>query len=79
MLNIGANVYLRAVPGPILKTLNSGKKPTPSSSEGNQLSDYVKKVCSKWPETGKNLHQKFFTYRPMFNIGANVYLRAVPY
>jgi hypothetical protein len=46
---------------------------------GNQLSDYVKKFVPSGPETGTKLHQTFYIYRPMLNIGANVYLRAVPY
>jgi hypothetical protein len=46
--------------GPILKTLGAGRKrPTPSSSSGNQLSDDVKKFVPSGPETGNKLHQKF--------------------
>jgi hypothetical protein len=40
----GQKVTLHASGGPILKSLKSDKKqPTPSSSSGNQLFDYVKK------------------------------------
>jgi hypothetical protein len=35
------------------------KRPTPSSSSGNQLSDDVKKFVPSGPETGNKLHQKF--------------------
>jgi hypothetical protein len=62
-----------------LKTLTARRKrPTPSSFSENQLSDHVTKFVPSGSETGTKLHQKFFTYRPMLNMGANVCLRAVP-
>jgi hypothetical protein len=38
-----------------------------------------KKVRSKWFGNQIKIISKFFTYWPMFNMDANVYLRAVPY
>jgi hypothetical protein len=47
------------------------------------LGEPAVRLCKKFvpsgPETGTKLHQSYYIYRPMLNIGANVYLRAVPY
>jgi hypothetical protein len=36
-----------------------------------------KKVRSKWSGNWYKITSNFFTFRPMLNIGANVYVRAV--
>jgi hypothetical protein len=38
-----------------------------------------KKVCSKWSGNWYKVTSNFYIYRPTLNIGADVYLWAVPY